>query len=198
MKRLVILLVLFIFSTTISLAQEYFVPVVGGLENAKNGKDYYLVEMQGIDSLQIYDALLTMVKEKFNGSEDEIIETIEGNYIKVRGFSKNALCSQHYDSKTQVEFNIKNNRYIFKLSKFNIEASADKGSDRIVFQKGSGMSSVLTDGKTYLFNKKGKIAIRKSCYKSIIRRLDALGKMFDISDEYEKYAAKNKDADSGW
>lgn len=186
MKRILFIATIYFLTSHLCCAQSYFKPKVGGLENVNDGNNYFRIEIKEKDSLQIYNALLSMVKEKFNGDEDEILEKEKGSYIKARGIIKKYVCDRDYDVKFDVEFKIKNGRYIFLFSKFNIEKY--DGSNKIVFQKGGNVFD--SGGRTFMFNKKGKINIQKLCYKSIVRSLDLLGNMFDISDEFEKYLTK--------
>ena len=50
----------------------------------------------------------------------------------------------------------------------------------------------------FLLRKNGKPTINNGrCYKDLINYLDAVDKVFDISDDFEKYIKKSKE-DSGW
>ena len=196
MKRILFIATIFFLTSYLSNAQSYFKPKPGGLENVYDGNEFYKVEIKGKDSLQIYNALLSMVKEKFTGGEDEILEKEKGKYIKARGIVKKYVGTYNnkpYDVKFDVEFKIKNGRYIFLFSKYNIENH--DGSSRIVFQKVTSIHD--KGGRQFMFSTKGKMILSKY-YKSIIRSLDLLGNMFDISDEFEKYSTKKAKEDDGW
>lgn len=199
MKKYALLVPVLFLSFNVVFAQDYFIPVPGGLESVQEAKDYYLVDMEGKDSLQIYHALLVMAKEVFSGSEDEILETTEGSYIRARGVSKRGLCT-YYDMQIEVEFKIKNGRYIFMISKLNMETaeSSNGKTKRLLLQKGSNLLRDDLDTE-YMFNMKGKPNLRnKQCYKDLVKLLDLLGDAFDISDDFEKYNKIVKDEDSGW
>lgn len=198
--RIILLFITALLCTNVSQAQKYFKPVNGGLENIETGKDYYLVNIPNKDSLQIYNALLSMVKSKFTGSEDKILETREGEYIKAYSYSRRGICT-FYDLKADIEFKIKNNRYVFSFSKINMENRETKSGKTKRLLIKYGRSNLLRDDQSteYLLNKKGKATLgNKDCYKSLIKSLDYLGKIFDISDEFEKYEKMKKEEDTGW
>jgi hypothetical protein len=180
--------------------QKYLKPVNGGFASVETGKDFYLVDMKGKDSLQIYNVLLTMVKKSFTGNEDKILETKEGSYIKAYGFSPRGI-SGYYDAKFEVEFKIKNGRYIFTFPKFSIEANEKTGNkvSRVLIRQGSNFVTP-DDYTSYLLKVKdvNKPTIKhKSTYKSLIKYLDMLGSIFDISKTYDQYI-KLQEKDKGW
>lgn len=187
MKSKLLLIILF-FSVSITFGQKYFKPVPGGLENVNTGKDYYLVEIKDKDSLAIYNALHTMVKDIFNGVDDEILEVKKGHYIKARGEIKKNVCKT-YDILFDVEFKIKNGRYIFSFPKFNIQDDENGVIQQIELMKGSNIGTKGTN-RIFMFNRKGKVNINKWCYNGIIDNVDFLGKLFDISDDYKKWSSK--------
>lgn len=195
MKKSLLLLILCL-SVQIVNAQKYFKPVVGGLEDVETGKDYHLVNVEGKDSLQIHSAIMLMLKENFKGSEDKILESKTGSYALAFGVEKDIIC-RTFDLRIEVEFNVKNGRYIYKYTKFNIISYQGDLATEVIFQKGDVLSAQLTKGKVFLFNKKGKIRIKKQCYKDIIAMLDGLGNLFDVSKSIDKYLAKKKKS-SDW
>lgn len=194
MKKIFTLLTLL--TVTLVSAQKFHKPVPGGIVSVTDNKSYYVVELEGKDSLQIYNALEMMVEKTFTGTEDKIIEKIPGKYIKAEGVIKNMVCG-YYDIKFETEFKIKNGRYIFQYNKFNIER-VDQGK-RYTILLASGRNILNgQDGVSYAFNNKGKVIMKMSCYKSIISFLDQAGGFFDISDEFEKYQKLKKSEDDGW
>jgi len=198
MKQLRIILFLFCASFHSLSAQKYFKPVHGGIEHIETGKDYHLVEIEGKDSIQIYNALNAMVEKTFTGSQDRIIEQKENQSITASGVSPRALAT-FYDYKFTVEFKVKNGRYIFRFTNIELETSETNNgkTQQILLQIGTNI--LREDENTVYMLRKGNKPSRleSRSYKDFIAYTDVFCDLFDISDEFEKYANQEK-TDTGW
>ena len=198
MKQSLAILFLFCTAAPSLYAQKYFKPVHGGIEHVETGKDYHLVEIKGKDSIEIYNALDAMTQKVFSGSQDRIIERKEHQSITASGVSPRALAT-FYDYKFTVEFKVKNGRYIFRFTNIELETSETNNgkTQRILLQVGTNI--LREDNNTVFMLRKGNKPSRleSRSYKDFIKYTDAFCDLFDISDEFEKYANQEK-TDTGW
>lgn len=198
MKQSLLILSLFVFSLHSLYAQKYFKPVHGGIEHVETGKDYHLVEIQGKDSIQIYNALNAMVEKVFMGSQDRIIERKQNQSITASGVSPRALAT-FYDYKFTVEFKVKNGRYIFRFTNIELETSETSNgkTQRILLQIGTNL--FREDENTVFMLRKGNKPNRMESrsYNDFIKYTDFFCDLFDISDEFEKYE-NSKEEDTKW
>lgn len=200
MKK-VIFTIIALIATNVCFSQKYFKPVIeGGLRDVNTNESYHLVKIEGKDSLRIYNALMTMIKNTFQGDEDEILKANGSNYIKVKGVAKRALCT-YYDIRLEIEFRIKNGRYIYSYTKMNLVTSESKNGKTkklIIGYGGSNLFRKDTDTE-FLLNKKGKATVgNKLCYKHLIQNLDLFGSIFDISKNFKKLEKIKEKEDKGW
>lgn len=170
-------------------AQEqahYFYPVVGGLINSVDGKNFFLIELPGKDSVTIYNALKKRIIKNFDDSKNVFVADDPNKYIRIFGRQQKSIGSGEYstfDFTYNVDIDIKNGKYKFYFTNIKIDRLAKNGQIVSLVMKNG--DNLFADTEKYLFHNNKPSKAFSSQYLDLVKWIDVISKIVDVRDSID-------------